>query len=290
MNSELSIEASIKYFILGSVASCFLLYGITMIYCSFGTISLDNIVLLSKLDNTSGFSVTGLLFLLVLFLFKLGVAPFHYWVTDVYEASLTSLTIFFSSIPKIVYVFLLSKLFYITFAHLYNYWMVILWLSGAISLVLANFGALYQRRLKRLLAYSAISQTGLLCLSLSSFSVFSLKSVGIFIVPYILMTIGSFALLILASGQYYPKYLLNWLLVNQNNLPLSLIFALNFFSLAGIPPLAGFYIKFNIMLSLIEQFNYFTLGFVVIISCISAFYYIRIIKIVLFTKTYKDAS
>jgi NADH-quinone oxidoreductase subunit N len=289
-SSEFSLEASVKYFILGAISSCFLLLGIAILYFNCGSLQYAHITLLSLSQECLDFSIVGILLITVSLLFKLGVAPFHYWVVDVYEGSLTSLTAFFSSIPKIVFIFVIAKLLYAVFAAYSNQLEDPLWFAGLLSIFVSSIAAIYQRRVKRLFAYSSIGQLGFISLALSSFNLFSVKAVILYIVIYSLITINSFSIIILArTAKLFPKYLLNWVMLLRFHWSFALLVSLSIFALAGIPPLSGFLMKLSAMISLIIQKNVISLMIVVIFSCFSAFYYIRIIKVLMFSKSYKQS-
>jgi NADH-quinone oxidoreductase subunit N len=219
------------------------------------------------------------------FLFKLGVVPFHYWLCDVYEGSITSLTTFTATAPKIVYVVILYKLIYVSFQGSKNSLTLFFWLCCLLSVIWATIAAIYQKRIKRLIAYSSISNTGILCLAIASGSILCIKACMIYIVIYTLTVMSSFLIILLVSNKsIFPKFILNWGLVSKTNLGLSLLLSLTLFSMAGIPPLSGFFMKLSVIVCLLDQFQIFTVIFVIIITCFSVFYYIKLIRLMFFTK------
>ena len=289
--SEYSIEAAIKYFVLGAIASCFLLFGLFLIYSQYGTIQLNELSLLlvnGAMENIG--STFGLGLLISAFLFKIGIAPFHVWLCDVYEGSVTSLTLLFASIPKIALVFILTKILLVSGCGWSNSpWSNLLWFTGLTSVFWGSFAAIYQKRIKRLLSYSSVSHLGLIVLALSSTSCLAAQSSFTYILIYSLIVVISFNMLILITKRdFYPKFILNWLNVSRSHMWFGLIFSVLLFVTAGIPPFVGFYLKLNILLALLEKSHVFTVMFVVLANCFSAFYYIRLIKIVFFAKSIEN--
>jgi len=207
-NSDFSTEAGLKYFILGAFSSGLLLFGITLIYISFGSISLEKIY---QLGHTSKdlLAFFGFIFLLFAFFFKIGAFPFHMWLCDVYEGSLTTVTAFFSAVPKIIIFSLIIKLSFICFTGYIECGKLLFGFSGLTSICFASIAALYQKRMKRLIAYSTISHTGFILLAICCGSMDSIKSCIIYISLYSLMTLSIFSIFMITGKQYTPKYLVN---------------------------------------------------------------------------------
>jgi NADH-quinone oxidoreductase subunit N len=208
-HSEFSTETGLKYFILGALSSGLLLFGFALIYVAFGVTSFEA---LSKLFSTSDgvLAFWGLLFILAAFFFKLGAAPFHMWLCDVYEGSLTTVTAFFAAVPKIILWGLLLRLCSTIFYGCTEYLSILLVIAGLISVCFASVAALYQKRVKRLLAYSTISHTGFILLGISCGSIDSIKSCFIYIALYSLMSLLTFSIIIYTSlNNKIPKYLIN---------------------------------------------------------------------------------
>ena len=282
-NSEFCNEAGIKYFVLGSFASGLLLFGFSLIYLSLGTINFEEINIIIKSKNSIDLTFIGILFVSFAFLFKLGSVPFHFWLCDVYEASLTTTTAFFSVVPKIVLFGLTLKFFYLTFINYNSLWYILLNFSGISSVILASVAGIYQKKTKRLLAYSTIAHTGFIILSISCSSVNGSESLLIYTILYIFMSISSFAILLnFVNNSSFLKYLINW--SNINNKVLAILFAITLLSISGIPPFGGFYSKMSVIASLISESFIITSLIAVIFSGISCFYYIRLIKIFFFQK------
>jgi NADH-quinone oxidoreductase subunit N len=221
----------------------------------------------------------GLLLLLSAFLFKQGAFPFHLWVCDVYEGSPLSVTMFFVLIPKAILFCLFAKIFFLTFGLYYSFWTNICIFCGFFSIFLGNIAALYQKKIKRLLAFSAISHTGFILLSFCCFSTFAIKAFSFYFLIYIIMNVVFFSIVIVSfSNQNFLKYLINWSDTGKRNFMLIFAFSCILLSTAGIPPLSGFYSKLLVFVALIQQ-NWIILTiFVTFFSCIGCYYYIRIIK------------
>ena len=282
-NSEYSAEAGTKYFILGSFSSCLLLFGFSLLYLSTGSCSFEVLQKLTIEPYNLDIAFVGVLFCLTTFLFKIGAAPFHMWLCDVYEGSLTSVTLFFAAVPKIVLLYLLIKLPFAVLPSFATFWKIFFLSSGLLSITVGSMAALVQKKIKRLLAFSAISHTGFMLLALCSGSYLSIKACMFYIIFYIVMTFATFAIVLISINQKnFLKYLISWSYLSKRNFCLALTFALVFFSLAGIPPLTGFYSKLLVFLSLLNEQKIFTMVVMALLSCVGCFYYIRIIKILFF--------
>jgi len=288
--SEFSTEAGLKYFIFGAVISCFLLFGLFLIYLDFGLTSFESLFSLA-LTQQDSFLFSGLLFFLVVLLFKIGAAPFHLWVSDVYDGSMLNITMVFAAAPKIIMFSILVKL---VFSSLFNFDFILkslLLFASLLSITIGTFSAIYQKRIKRLFAYSAISHTGFILLGIMSNSAESSKATIAYILIYSFLTLLLFSLLILVSisTNNNPKYLANWTSFGLNNYLFAISFTLILFSIAGIPPLAGFFSKFFVLLSIVSNGYYLSAFYIIIISSIGCFYYIRLIKMFFFTKFSKNS-
>lgn len=290
--SNFSTEAGIKYFILGAFSSGILLFGCSLLYGFTGIIDFYNLELLFKsflyTKNFNNGLIAAFLFISVGLLFKLGSAPFHNWSPDVYEGSPTIITSFFAVIPKMTILFLLLR-FLVIFPLEYIYYQnFLLTFCAILSLLIGTFGAIWQISLKRLLAYSSISHVGFLLTGLTIGTVGSWISVFFYILIYMILSITLFSLIL--SIRKYTNYLklkkINEvkILFNSNN-TLVFIFILSLFSVAGIPPLIGFYSKFYIFISGLNGHFYFLTLVAAVVSVISSLYYIRLIKLMVFKPT-----
>nr|AIU44700.1 NADH dehydrogenase subunit 2 [Cyanophora paradoxa] len=305
-NSEKSLEASIKYLILSAFSSGILLFGLCLIYGITGTLHFDKINnFLSiyffefKYNNFffyNNYELSALLFsnilIIIGFLFKINAAPFHIWAPDVYEGSPTSVTAYLSTASKIGSLFFFIKLIILPFFPIFFNLTVnnnLLLICTILSLILGSFGALYQKKLKRLAAYSTIANIGyiLIGLYLIFCSIDSLEGATFYIVVYIITSITFFLILLSLrknTGANLFKYLADIKALNVMNPFLSLTLALILLSMAGIPPLAGFFAKLYIFLSAITQEKYWLSIIGILTSTVSCFYYLRLIKNMYFEK------
>ena len=278
-----SSEAGLKYFVLSALSSGLLLYGCSLIYGFTGT---TNFNLITDQLNSNEYALTfGIVFILVGLAFKISAVPFHMWAPDVYEGSPTSVTLFFTMVPKIAALTVFIRFLYVPFLNLIDQWqMIIIFLSIA-SMLFGAIAAIGQTNLKRLIAYSSIGHVGYALAGLATGSNDGIQSSVIYITIYILMNLGLFSCLLMMKrdNNYYENIDdLSGLSKNHPLLSLSLLVIL--FSLAGIPPLAGFFAKFYIFKSVLEQSMYFLAIVGLLSTVVAAFYYLRIIKIMYFDK------
>jgi NADH-quinone oxidoreductase subunit N len=283
-NSEYSNEAGLRYFVIGAFSSCLLILSFSFIYLSLGSTSFDIIAIITS-DDSIRFNLTffGICLFLVAIFFKLGAAPSHFWICDVYEGALINISAFFSIIPKAIIFCLLFKFVLLAFL---NYGVICSFLmtfSGIASVLISSVVALYQKKIKRLLAYSAIGHVGFILLAFSSGKLDSVRSALIYLVIYMIMNLGLFSLLVgFSSRGFLFKYLINWSFLKKWNIMIALSLAILLFSVGGIPPLAGFYSKFNVLVLLVLEERTVLALTLVILSCISCFFYIRLIKVLFF--------
>lgn len=290
-----STEGSLKYFILGAFSSTFLLLGISFIYGFLGTTNFYEILQLNtfiyELYSVPTITILlGLILILTTLLFKLAAAPFHIWLPDVFEGSPLIVTFFFAILPKLVMLTVLIKLCFNIFFFFIDGWYLLLLVSGILSLILGTSMSLYQQNLKRFFAYSAISHMGFLLLGLVNLNVLGIFSVLFYNLIYILIGIGFFIILVslfdlrtLKSKKYITE--LNGLVIFNSWLSISFVTLL--FSIAGVPPLIGFFSKLYILNILIFTKNYLLALIIILFSVISTIYYIRLIKIIFFEKYFK---
>ena len=276
-----SSEAGLKYFVLSALSSGLLLYGCSLIYGFSGS---TNFEVIANNLNTNEYALTfGIVFILVGLAFKISAVPFHMWAPDVYEGSPTSVTLFFTMVPKIAALTVFIRFLYVPFVNLIDQWQMILIFLSIASMVFGAIAAIGQRNLKRLIAYSSIGHIGYTLAGLTTGTNEGIQSSIIYITIYIVMNLGLFScLLMLKRNNKYYETLddLSGLSKKHPLLSLSLLVAL--FSLAGIPPLAGFFAKFYIFKAVIEQSMYFLAIVGLLSTVIAAFYYLRIIKIIYF--------
>ncbi|WP_435084951.1 NADH-quinone oxidoreductase subunit NuoN [Candidatus Pelagibacter bacterium nBUS_33] len=278
-----SSEAGLKYFVLSALSSGLLLYGCSLIYGFSGSTNFN--VIANQLNSDEYVLTFGIVFVLVGLAFKISAVPFHMWAPDVYEGSPTSVTLFFTMVPKIAALTVFIRFLYVPFLNLFDQWqMIIIFLSIA-SMLFGAIAAIGQTNIKRLVAYSSIGHIGYTLAGLATGSNEGIQSSIIYISIYIVMNLALFSCLLMLkrNDQYYEDIEdLSGLSKNHPLLSLSLLVIL--FSLAGIPPLAGFFAKFYIFKAVIEQSMYFLAIVGLLSTVIAAFYYLRIIKIIYFDK------
>jgi len=278
-----SSEAGLKYFVLSALSSGLLLYGCSLIYGFSGSTNFD--VISSQLNSSEYVLTFGIVFILVGLAFKISAVPFHMWAPDVYEGSPTSVTLFFTMVPKIAALTVFIRFLYVPFLNLIDQWqMIIIFLSIA-SMLFGAVAAIGQTNIKRLIAYSSIGHIGYTLAGLATGSNEGIQSSIIYITIYVIMNLALFSCLLMLkrNNEYYENIEdLSGLSKNHPLLSLSLLIIL--FSLAGIPPLAGFFAKFYIFTAVIEQSMYFLAIVGLLSTVIAAFYYLRIIKIIYFDK------
>ena len=282
-NNLLSTESGLKYFILSALSSGLLLYGCSLIY---GFSASTNFVQISQNINANQYTLTfGIVFILVGLAFKISAVPFHMWAPDVYQGSPTPVTLFFAILPKVAALTVLIKILYIPFLDLMDKWqMIVIFLSIA-SMIFGAIAAIGQKNLKRLIAYSSISHMGYTIAGLSTGTNEGIQSSIIYISIYVIMNLGFFCCLLMLrrDGKYYETVEdMSGLSKNHPILSFSLLLIL--FSLAGIPPLAGFFAKFYVFMAVIKNEMYFLAITGLLSTVIAAFYYLRIIKIIYFDR------
>lgn len=283
--SEYSAEASVKYFILGGFSSGLLLLGFALLYASFGSTNFEAIERTNFLIH-SLMVLSGCCFISVSILFKLGTFPFHNWLCDVYDGSITNVTAFFSVIPKVILLGFFIRVFFVVFSKNSDFLVYLLIFSGLGSICFASVCALYQKRIKRLMAYSTVSHTGFIILGFCCFSSDSVKACIIYISIYIVMTLMLFSFLFVSSRENnQQKHIINWTALFERNISAALAFALLLCSTAGIPPLAGFYSKLSILFCLLSKSQFSLVVVIAVFSSIGCFYYIRLVKIFFFAAT-----
>tara|TARA_Y100000590_G_scaffold67668_1_gene73535 strand:+ start:2143 stop:3558 length:1416 start_codon:yes stop_codon:yes gene_type:complete len=280
-NSLKSSEAGLKYFVLSALSSGILLYGCSLIYGYSGSTNFNLIsenIILSDYGN-----VFGLVFILAGLAFKISAVPFHMWAPDVYEGSPTSVTLFFAIVPKIAALTVFIRFLYVPFVSLIDQWQTIIIFLSIASMIFGAIAAIGQKNIKRLIAYSSIGHMGYALAGLAVGTNSGIQNSIIYICIYVVMNLGIFCCLFMMkrNDQFFDNLDdLSGLSKNHPLISLSLLILL--FSLAGIPPLAGFFAKFYIFISVIEKSMYFLAIVGLVSTVISAFYYLRVIKIIYF--------
>lgn len=272
-HSQHSTEAALKYFLLGALASGLLLFGIGIIYAYTGT---TNFAAISQFVWYAEGSSVGALFIIIALMFKIAAAPFHSWAPDVYEGSPTIVTAFFAIVPKLATIGVLVILLNGPFIAIFSDLQPVLIFCAVSSLLVGSIAAINQAKLKRLLAYSSISHVGFLLLGVLTNSLLSLQATFIYLMIYIVMSINTWTLVLTVFK--HGNYITQLSGLSRANPVLAMTFVLVLFSTAGIPPLAGFFSKYLILLELVNN-SYYILAFIAVIcSSIAGFYYLRVIK------------
>jgi len=288
-------EAAMKYFVLGALASGFLLYGLSMLYGATGSLEIGAVF---KAVNSGHIKhqvlVFGLVFIVAGLAFKLGAVPFHMWIPDVYQGAPTSVTLMIGGAPKLAAFAIMMRLLVEGLLPLAIDWQQMLALMAVASLLVGNLAAIAQTNLKRMLAYSTISQMGFVLLGLMSGVVNgnvlsaenAYSSAMFYIVTYVLTTLGAFGIILLLAREGFESEEISDLAgLNQRSPLYAGVMAVCLFSLAGIPPLVGFYAKLAVLQALVASGQALHIGlavFAVVMSLIGAFYYLRVIKVMYF--------
>ena len=290
-NSIYSSEAAIKYFILGAISSGFLLFGISLIYGLTGYLDYENIAITINGLNLSASEysvhslglVFALTFILISLAFKFGAAPFHMWIPDVYQGSLTPTTLLLSTLPKIAIFIIILSLTSSIFKDLVSFWSDILLTLSVISIIIGNIVALVQTNLKRMLAYSTIANVGFILVGIYSGTQFSYQASLFYTITYVLFTIAIFGIITQLKYNDKPIEEISDLGgLNLKHPSYALLILLIMLSLIGIPPLLGFHAKLFIIQSLIMTKEIGLAIFVVLMTVIGSFYYLRVIKVMYF--------
>ncbi len=285
-DSSQASEAAMKYFVLGALASGLLLYGMSMIYGATGTLDLAKIHAVGSLaaDNPHGLLLAfGVVFLVVGIGFKFGAAPFHMWLPDVYEGSPTAVTIFVGSAPKIAAFGMAYRLLEMGLGDLSPHWRLMLAALAAASLAIGNVVAIAQSNLKRLLAYSTISHVGFVLLGLSNGTPSGYAAAMFYAIAYAIMTTAAFGgILLLSRAGFEAETIDDFKGLNQRNPWYAFIMLLVMASLAGIPPLFGFFAKLMVLKAAIDGGMLWLAIVAIVFAIIGAFYYLRVIKVMYF--------
>ena len=285
-SDEKSTEAGLKYFVLSALASGILLYGCSLIYGFTGSTNFQ--IISNNLDINNTGAVFGIVFIMVGLAFKVSAVPFHMWTPDVYEGSPTSVTSFFALIPKIAALSVFIRFMYVPFANVISQWQIIVVFLSIASMMLGAFAAIGQNNIKRLMAYSSIGHMGYALAGLATGTFAGIQSTIIYLTIYLVMNLGVFGCIFMMKRENIFYENINDLSGLSKNHPiLAFGFLIILFSLAGIPPLAGFFAKFYVFMAVIEVKMY-TLAIIgLITTVVSAFYYLRIIKIIYFDRPKK---
>jgi len=291
-NSSVSTEAAMKYFVLGALASGFLLYGMSMLYGATGSLDLTEVAKVSASGTVNKtILVFGVVFLVAGLAFKLGVVPFHMWVPDVYQGSPTAVTLLLGGAPKLAAFAICIRLLVEGLLPLAVDWQQMLTFLAIMSMLVGNVTAIAQTNLKRMLAYSTISQMGFMLLGLLSgvvngnaYSAAGAYSSAMFYsITYVLTTLGTFGLImLLARAGFEAENIDDFKGLNQRSPWFALVMLILMLSLAGLPPMVGFYAKVSVLQAVLNTGQVWLAVFAVMMSLIGAFYYLRVVKVMYF--------
>ena len=277
-----STEAGLKYFILGSMASGLLLYGMSLVYGFTGTTSFAALAEVLAHEPHTGV-VVGLVFMLAGLAFKVSAVPFHMWTPDVYEGAPTPVTAFFAAAPKVAALALFLRVMTGPFGDMADQWQQIIILIAILSMLVGAFGAIHQENIKRLLAYSSIGHMGYALIGLAVASPDGVRGVLVYLSLYLFMTIGTFAIVLSMRVKGRAVESVRDLAGLSKTAPgMAVALTIFMFSMAGIPPLAGFFAKFYVFVAAVDA-GFYTMAVIgVLSSAVAAYYYLRIIKVMYF--------
>ena len=293
-DSERSSEAGLKYFVLGALSSGMLLYGASLIYGFLGTTSFEALALAlsgqaaagsqgAALAGASMGVIIGLVFVCAALAFKVSAVPFHMWTPDVYEGAPTPVTAFFAVAPKVAAMALFVRVLVEPFGHLTGQWQQIIVVTSALSMILGSFAAIAQSNIKRLMAYSSIGHVGFALLGLAAGTPQGITGVIVYMAIYIPMSLGAFAVILsMRVNGKQVEGIQDLAGLGKTSPGLAVALVVMMFSMAGIPPLAGFFAKLYVFRAVIEQHFYVLAVIGVLASVVSAVYYLKIIRVMYF--------
>ena len=289
-DSPLSSEAAIKYFVLGALSSGLLLYGMARIYGATGTLDLAAIRMMVPMTPHHGLLVFGLVFLIVGIAFKFGAAPFHMWLPDVYDGSPTAVTAFIGSAPKLAAVGMALRLLDMGLPELVRDWQPMLAVLAVLSLAIGSLLAIVQTSLKRMLAYSTIAHMGYLFLGLSAGTAFGNAAAVFYAIAYALMATAAFGIILALSRAGFEADQIDDLKgLNQRSPWFAALMAITMFSLAGVPPLFGFFAKLLVLQAAINAGMLWLALVGAVFAIIGLYYYLRVVKVMYFDKPAADS-
>jgi NADH-quinone oxidoreductase subunit N len=278
-----SAEAGLKYFVLGALASGLLLYGASLVYGFAGTTNFDRLADALSSGQAGPGVVVGLVFVLAGLCFKVSAVPFHMWTPDVYEGAPTPVTAFFATAPKVAAIALLMHVLIGPFGEMSAQWGQVMWVVSAGSMILGAFAALGQRNIKRLMAYSSIGHVGYALMGMAVANDTGYRGVLVYLAIYVVMNLGAFAVIVSMRRQGRALEEVDDLKgLGRTDPAMALWMAVFMFSMAGIPPLAGFFGKLYVFLAAVQA-GFWTLALIgILTSVVGAYYYLRIVKVMYF--------
>jgi NADH-quinone oxidoreductase subunit N len=284
-DSRRSTEAGLKYFVLGALSSCLLLYGASLIYGFSGSTSFEMIARVATSGGDNAGLIVGLVFLISGLAFKVSAAPFHMWTPDVYEGSPTPVTAFFSAAPKLAAMALFARALVEPFPDIVAQWRPVIAMIAVASMAVGAFSAIQQTNIKRLMAYSSIGHMGYALIGLAAGTADGVSSVLFYMAIYVVMTIGTFSCILLMRRRGgLTENISDLAGLTRTNMPFAFVLTILLFSLAGIPPTAGFFGKWFVFLAAVHSDLVWLAVVGAVMSVVSAYYYLRIIWIMWFNE------
>ena len=276
-----STESGVKYFVLSALSSGLLLYGCSLLYGFTGSTNFE--VIANQLTKENSGAVFAMVFILVGLAFKVSAVPFHMWTPDVYEGAPTSITSFFAVVPKVAGLALLIKFMFVPFSNILLEWQTIIIFISIASMILGAVAAMIQKNFKRLLAYSSIGHIGYALAGVATGAVSGYQSSVVYISIYVIMNIGAFSCLyLLRKDGKYKENISDLSGISKKHPLLAISLLIILFSLAGVPPLGGFFAKFYVFVAVLEKEMYALAIIGLLTTVMSAFYYLKIIKTIYF--------
>ena len=277
-DSRRSTEAGLKYFVLGALSSCLLLYGASLIYGFTGSTAFVEIARAASSDEANAGLIIGLVFLISGLAFKVSAAPFHMWTPDVYEGAPTPVTAFFAAVPKIAAMALFVRAIMTAFPGAIDDWRPVIGLIAVASMTIGAFSAIAQTNIKRLMAYSSIGHVGYALIGLAAGTAQGVSAILIYMTIYVVMTLGTFACIMMMRRRGGMTESISDLAgLSRTNTPMAILLTIMMFGLAGMPPMAGFFGKWYVFVAAIDQGLVMLAIIGVLASAVSAFYYLRIV-------------
>jgi len=290
--SKLGSEAAMKYFVLGSMASGMLLYGMSMIYGATGSLDLQQVAAaVGDLSGDNYLLIFGLVFLVVGLAFKLGVVPFHMWIPDVYQGAPVATTLFIASVPKMAAFAMAFRLLQTGLGELHTDWSQMISILAALSIVLGNLAAIAQTNIKRMLAYSTISHMGFVLMGLLPGTAYGFGAGMFYVIAYSMMSAAAFGMVILLSARgVEAEKIDDFKGLNQRNSWYAAVMAMVMFSMAGVPVFVGFFAKWLVIKAALDTGLIWLAILAVIFSVVGAFYYLRIVKLMYFDEPVTESE
>jgi NADH-quinone oxidoreductase subunit N len=290
--SKMGSEAAMKYFVLGSMASGMLLYGMSMIYGATGSLDLQQVATaVNNLGGDNYLLIFGLVFLVVGLAFKLGVVPFHMWIPDVYQGAPVAITLFIASVPKMAAFAMAFRLLQTGLGELHTDWSQMVAILAALSIVLGNLAAIAQTNIKRMLAYSTISHMGFVLMGFLPGTASGFGAGMFYVIVYSMMSAAAFGMVILLSARgVEAEKIDDFKGLNQRNSWYAAVMAMVMFSMAGVPVFVGFFAKWLVIAAALETGLVWLAILAVVFSVVGAFYYLRIVKLMYFDEPVTESE